>query len=1030
MAKVNAYNLTKQISKSANELLDDIMKSQEQVNSKIEKIKKIEIDLIKKQQANEALAASNALPESSVKPITAESAEKNKDTLDKQPASSKVKDSTQVQSEAKADDTIVKAAVKEQPVEQKPLETKPEIKQQTDAKPALDTTPEAGQRTFKPAAREDRPQGTATYRNQNTDQRPAYPRNNQNQQSGDYRNNQGTYNNQNNYNRNNNQQQGSYNRNDNQQGGFNRNNQQQGTYNNQNNFNRNNNQQQGTYNRNDNQQGGYNRSQGTYNNQNNFNRNNNQQGTYNRTNNQQGTYNRNDNQQGGYNRSQGTYNNQNNFNRNNNQQGTYNRTNNQQGSFNRNDNQQGGNRPGGFVKRDGQQGGFNRPNNYGPRNKAPQAPVLAPPVEKERVSNYDPNKSAYDSKRYDHEKKTASRKLILTKNQFNDDENSRHYKGRKKKPLEQKTYIEPIVIEKAIITGTTITIKEFSEKIGKPSSDIIKKLLLLGVMATINNEIDFDMATLIANDYGIELEQKIDKTYEEVMIGAYEESEDSALLTRPPVVTIMGHVDHGKTSLLDYIRRTSVVKSEAGGITQHIGAYTVDVNNKSITFLDTPGHEAFTSMRARGAQVTDIAILVVAADDGVMPQTIEAINHAKAAEVPIIVAITKIDRPNSNIDRIKQQLTEQSLVPEEWGGDTVVVELSSKTGEGIPQLLEMILLVAEVQELAADPSKPAKGAIIEAELDKGRGPVATVLVQNGTLRTGDTIIAGVAYGRVRAMIDDKGNRVDSAGPSVPVEVLGFSEVPEAGDTLYAVSEDKLSKQVAEERKDKIKADQLKAISKVSLDDLFTHISEGNMKELNIVIKADVQGSAEALKQSLEKLTNEDVRVRVIHSGVGAITKHDILLATASNGIIIGFNVRPDQSARASQDFDNVDIRTYRVIYNAIEDVEKAMKGLLDPVYKEVVLGHAEVRQTFKVSGVGTIAGCYVLDGKATNSSKVRVLRDGIVIHEGTIDTLKRFKDDAKEVNSGYECGIGLKNFNDVKEGDTYEFFIDEQVISE
>ena len=1053
MPKMNAYNLTKQISKSANELLEDILKSQEQVGNRLETIKKLEFDSQKKKQNSEPVSdtvlegksveipvepAAESKPKTRAKTASATKEEIN--SAQKTDETSLEKSSTETQAEP------IKPRVKKQV--EKTVEPDVQTDKTVDAQVAaiqptkapVETVAQDTQNAATDVSQPQKPTGQATYK-------PGYPRSNPSQ--GNYNQNrptgQRTYNNQQQtgFTRPNTNQPGTYN--NQQQTGFTRpNTNQPGTYNNQQQtgFTRPNT-QQGTYNQ---QQTGFTRpntQQGTYNNQNNFNR------TPNTTGQQQGqsTY---ANRPAG----QRTYNNQSNFNRtpnatgqqtgfvrNNNQQNSYNN----QGGFNRNssfqnnsgDGQTGFNRnsrPGGTQNRPGgQQGGFNKSSGYNnQKGKGQAGSVLAPPVEKERVSNYDPNKSVYDNKKFDYDKKASSRKLILNKVQQTEEESSRYHKGRKKKPLEQKVFIEPIIIDKATITGDTLTIKEFSEKIGKPSSDIIKKLLLLGIMATINNEIDYDTATLIANEYGIELEQKIDKTYEEVMIDAYDDTADvdGDAISRPPVVTIMGHVDHGKTSLLDFIRRSSVVKSEAGGITQHIGAYTVDVNSKIITFLDTPGHEAFTSMRARGAQVTDIAILVVAADDGVMPQTIEAINHAKAAGVPILVAITKIDKPNSDIERVKQQLTEQLLVPEEWGGETIIVPLSSKTGEGIPQLLDMILLLAEVQELKADPTKSAKGAIIEAQLDKGRGPVATVLIQNGTLHTGDTIIAGIAYGRVRFMLDDKGNKVDTAGPSVPVEVIGFSEVPEAGDTLYVVGEDKLSKQVAEERRDKIKADQLKTISKVTLDDLFTHISEGSIKELAIVIKADVQGSAEAIKQSLEKLSNENVHVRVIHSGVGAITKHDILLATASHGIIIGFNVRPDQSARTSPDFNNVDIRTYRIIYNAIEDVEKAMKGLLDPVFKEVILGHVEVRQTFKVSSIGTIAGCYVQDGKVTNNSSVRVLRDGIVIHEGTIDTLKRFKDDAKEVASGYECGIGIKNFNDVKEGDIFELYADEEVVSD
>ncbi|HBU11310.1 MAG TPA: translation initiation factor IF-2, partial [Clostridiales bacterium] len=490
----------------------------------------------------------------------------------------------------------------------------------------------------------------------------------------------------------------------------------------------------------------------------------------------------------------------------------------------------------------------------------------------------------------------------------------------------------------------------------------------------------------------------------------------------PPIVTIMGHVDHGKTSLLDKIRLSKVTEGEAGGITQHIGAYQVELHGEKITFIDTPGHEAFTAMRARGAQVTDIAIIVVAADDGIMPQTVEAINHAHAANVPIIVAINKIDRENANIQKIMQELTEHELLPEEWGGDTIVAPVSAKTGEGIDKLLEMILLVAEVQELKANPDRLAKGTIIEAQLDKGRGPVATVLVENGTLRVGDTVIAGTAFGRVRAMVDDMGRNVEAALPAQPVEVIGFSEVPVAGDIMHAAAADKLSKQVAEERKDRQKAEMLKKVSQVSLDDLFSQIKEGQIKDLNIVIKADVQGSVEAVRQSLEKLSNEEVRVRVIHAGVGAIKESDVMLAAAANAIIIGFNVRPDNMASTTAEREKVDIRLYRIIYKAIEDITNAMKGMLDPEFEESVLGHAEVRQIFKVSSIGTIAGCYVTDGMMKRNAQVRLLRDNVVIYEGHMSSLKRFKDDAKEVAQGYECGISLENFNDIKELDVVEAF--------
>ena len=637
---------------------------------------------------------------------------------------------------------------------------------------------------------------------------------------------------------------------------------------------------------------------------------------------------------------------------------------------------------------------------------------------------------AQKSKSYDSERRAKSKKAAIKEAPpavTLDDERM----GSKKRPNRKQQIIHKIEyqkIEHAVIPTEKVTVKELSEIISKPVSEIIKKLFMLGIMATINNEVDFDTCELIASEYGITLEHKVAKTQEEVLQASVEtEDEEHMLRTRPPVVTIMGHVDHGKTSLLDAIRNTRVTASEAGGITQHIGAYTVELNGRSITFLDTPGHEAFTSMRARGAQATDIAVLVIAADDGIMPQTVEAINHAKAANVPIIVALNKIDKPTANPDKVMQQLTEYGLVPEEWGGDVVCVPVSAKTGQNLDKLLEMILLVADVAELSANPDRLAKGIIIEAQLDKGRGPVATVLVQNGTLRVGDTVVAGTAYGRVRAMIDDKGEKVNEALPSQPVEVLGFNEVPNAGDILNAVESDKFSRSVAEERKDKIKAQQIQTMARVSLDDLFSQIAQGEIKTLNVIVKADVQGSVEAVKQSLEKISNDEVRVRCIHGGVGAITESDVMLATASNAIIVGFNVRPDAKARENAERDKVDVRLYRVIYNAIEDVEKAMKGMLAPQYKEVVLGRCEVRSIFRVSGVGTIAGCYVLDGKVTRSAQVRVVRDGIVISEDKIGSLRRFKDDVKEVAAGYECGIGLASFNDIKEGDQLEAFIMEEI---
>ncbi len=621
------------------------------------------------------------------------------------------------------------------------------------------------------------------------------------------------------------------------------------------------------------------------------------------------------------------------------------------------------------------------------------------------------------------ERPRTQKRGIKERGVINDEEYRGSRKRVKKPQAEKKVAPEPVKIEKAVITGDTVSVKVFAEKTGKPVSEILKKLLLLGMMCNINSQIDFDTAQLVASEFEIELEQKIEQTAEDVLVQNDEAVEnDEEAVNRPPVVTIMGHVDHGKTSLLDKIRRSKITESEAGGITQHIGAYQISINKKPITFIDTPGHEAFTAMRARGAQVTDVAILVVAADDGVMPQTVEAINHAKSAGVPIIIAINKIDKEGANVERIKTELTEYNLVAEEWGGDTIMVPVSAQTGEGIDNLLEMIILVSEMADLKANPNRLAKGTIIEAKLDKGRGPVATVLIQNGTLKLSDTIVAGTAYGRVRAMVNDNGKNVKSAGPSDAVEVIGFSEVPEAGDILYAVEQDKLSKQVVEERKDKQKAEMLKKMSKISLDDLFNQIAEGQIKDFNIIIKADVQGSVEAVKQSLEKLSTDEVRVRAIHCGVGAIKETDVMLASASNAIIIGFNVRPDNMASIAAEREKVDIRLYRIIYNAIEDIEKAMKGLLDPEFEEVILGHVEVRQTFKVSSIGTIAGCYVTDGKITRNSSVRLLRDNVVVYEGKISSLKRFKDDAKEVLQGFECGLSLENYNDIKEADVIEAF--------
>ncbi len=581
---------------------------------------------------------------------------------------------------------------------------------------------------------------------------------------------------------------------------------------------------------------------------------------------------------------------------------------------------------------------------------------------------------------------------------------------------------KPIVITE-IEVPDAITVGDFAARMGKGVAEVVKKLMMLGIIATVNQAIDYDTAELIAAEFGITVTKEIVLSKEDkLMMDIDEEDKPEDLTERPPVVVVMGHVDHGKTSLLDAIRDTSVTSTEAGGITQHIGAYSVRLNDRDITFLDTPGHEAFTTMRARGAQVTDIAILVVAADDGIMPQTIEAINHAKAAGVEIIVAINKIDKEGADPNRVKQALMEHELVPEEWGGETICVEISAKQRINIDGLLEMVLLVADMKELKANPDRLAKGTVIEARVDKGKGPVATVLVQNGTLRQGDIILCGTSVGHVRAMINDKGRRVKEAGPSTPVEIQGLNEAPTGGDDLLVVKDEKLARDVAEQRRQEIQEDKFNAVVKVSLDNLFSQIDEGNMKELPIIVKADVQGSVEAVRQSLEKLSNDEVRVRVIHGGVGAVNESDVMLANASNAIIVGFNVRPDAGALAMSQQNDVDIRLYRVIYQAIEEIESAMKGMLDPEFKEVVLGYADVRQTFRVPNVGLIAGCYVRQGKISRNAQVRVVRDGIIIHEGKIISLKRFKDDAKEVTEKFECGIGIENFNDIKENDTIECF--------
>ncbi|HZH59974.1 MAG TPA: translation initiation factor IF-2 [Metabacillus sp.] len=603
-------------------------------------------------------------------------------------------------------------------------------------------------------------------------------------------------------------------------------------------------------------------------------------------------------------------------------------------------------------------------------------------------------------------------------NNNNNKKNKGNYNAPQLKPKKE-------LPEKITFSGS-LTVGELAGELGKEPSEIIKKLLLLGTMATINQELDKDSIELIAGEYGVEVEEEI--VFEKTEFEKYEEEDrEEDLQIRPAVVTIMGHVDHGKTTLLDSIRNTKVTEGEAGGITQHIGAYQIVANDQKITFLDTPGHAAFTTMRARGAQVTDITILVVAADDGVMPQTIEAINHAKAAEVPIIVAVNKVDKPTANPDRVMQELTEHGLVPEAWGGDTIFVPVSALTGEGIDELLEMILLVTEVEELKANPNRRATGTVIEAQLDKGRGSVATLLVQNGTLKVGDPIVVGNTFGRVRAMVNDLGRRVKEAAPSTPVEITGLNDVPLAGDQFMVFEDEKSARQVGEARAQKKLDEQRSEGSKLSLDDLFEQIKQGDIKDINLIVKADVQGSVEALAAALQKIDVEGVRVKIIHTGVGAITESDIILAAASNAIVIGFNVRPDAGAKKTADVEEVDIRLHRIIYKVIEEIESAMKGMLDPEFEEKIIGQVEVRTTFKVSKIGTIAGCYVTEGKITRDSGVRLIRDGIVIFEGEIDTLKRFKDDVKEVARNYECGITIKNYNDVKEGDIIEAYVMEEI---
>ena len=624
---------------------------------------------------------------------------------------------------------------------------------------------------------------------------------------------------------------------------------------------------------------------------------------------------------------------------------------------------------------------------------------------------------------------SGGKQKIGSKNRKKDNKRGQTGNKRRNEEQEKMRRLQLEIIKKTPLTvkiPDEITVGELASRMKKTATELIKVLIKNGVMASINQTIDFDTAEFVATELGCKVEKEVVVTIEDRLIDDHEDSADE-LQPRSPVVVVMGHVDHGKTSLLDAVRKTNVVSGEAGGITQHIGAYTVEINGSPITFLDTPGHAAFTSMRARGAMCTDIAILVVAADDGIMPQTVEAINHAKAANIPIIVAVNKMDKPGANPDRVLTQLTEHDLVPAEWGGDTEVVRISAKTGAGIDELLETVIMTAELAELKANPNRAAKGIVIEARLDKNRGPIATLLVQNGTLHKGDLIIAGTSVGRVRVMTDDKGRTITSAGPSVPVEITGLAETPAPGDEFNAVSDERMARQLVEQRKQAEKDAAAKLTSKVTLDNLFAKMQEGEMKELNLIVKADVQGSAEAVKASLEKLSNDEVRVRVIHAGVGAINESDILLASTSNAIVVGFNVRPDAAAAASAQRSNVDLRMYRVIYDAIDEIEAAMKGMLAPKFREVVIGHAEVRQTYKVSAIGTIAGCYVKDGKITRDGQVRVLRDNIVIYEGNIGSLQRFKDSVKEVAQNYECGMSIEKFNDIKEGDIFECFVMEEI---
>jgi len=656
-------------------------------------------------------------------------------------------------------------------------------------------------------------------------------------------------------------------------------------------------------------------------------------------------------------------------------------------------------------------------------------------IDKKGKGVKDYRSKSHDDPEKDYRKRAQARKEELRQKKEQDQrkilakiQNTLRSKHKKKRKDSGRSADDSIEVKKIVIEEQ-ITVQELANRMHVNASEVIKKLIDLGVMATINQVIDSDTATLVASEFGIDTEIRDEVAELEAALDDLPDNPED-LRPRPPVITVMGHVDHGKTSLLDFIRHTNVIATEAGGITQHIGAYQVETKGKKITFLDTPGHEAFTTMRARGAQVTDIAVLVVAADDGVMPQTVEAINHAKAANVPIVVAINKIDKPTANPEHVKQQLAEHGLVPEEWGGNTICVPVSAKTGAGIDQLLEMLLLVAEMEEIKANPSCPARGTVIEAELDKGRGPVATVLIQKGTLSVGDHILVGTTYGNVRAMYDFKGRRIKKALPGTPVAILGLSEVPAAGDLLYAVDDEKTARQIAEKRLDKKRQMDNVVPERVTLDDLFNQIKEGKVKELNLVVKADVHGSVEALIQALSKLSDKEVRINIIHSGVGAITETDVMLASASNALIIGFNVRPDSNAKKAAESHNIEIRLYRVIYEVIDDIKAALEGMLEPIYKEVTIGRAEVREIFHIPKVGTIAGCNVIEGKVVRNGKVRLIREGIVVYEGKIESLKRFKNDAREVVQGHDCGIGLEKFQDIKIGDILEVYEMEEIKRE